>query len=105
MSSWSTVGAVVLIGMVAAGAASAASTGGLRCGTQLVSVGDTPYEVEATCGAPDSRQQRSETRTVRRQVRVPCADRRAWCSALIEDSVEVAIEEWIYDFGPRRFLQ
>ena len=37
---------------------------------------------------------------------MPCADgRRAWCSALVEDTVEVPIEEWIYDFGPRRFLQ
>ena len=105
MSSRSMVCAVVSIGMLAAGAASAASTGGLRCGTKLVSLGDTQYDVQATCGVPDSRQQRTEVRTVRRQVRVPCADRRAWCSATVEDTVEVPIEEWIYDFGRQRFLQ
>jgi hypothetical protein len=105
MSSRSMVCAVALIGTLGASAASAAGTGGLRCGTQLVSLGDTQYDVQATCGPPDSRQQRTEVRTVRHQVRVPCADRRAWCSAMVENTVEVPIEEWIYDFGPRRFLQ
>ena len=95
MSSWSMVWAVVLIGLVGAGAASAASTGGLRCGTKLVLLGDTQNDVQATCGPPDSRQQKTEARTVRRQVRVPCADRRGWCSSTVEDSVEVPIEEWI----------
>jgi hypothetical protein len=106
MSSWSMIGAAILIGTLTAAAASAASTGGMRCGTRLVSVGDTQYEVQALCGPPDASQQRTEFRTVRHPVRVPCADgRKAWCTAFVEDAIEVAVEEWIYDFGTRRFLQ
>jgi Protein of unknown function (DUF2845) len=106
MSSWSTVGTAILIGTLTAGAASAANTGGMRCGTRLVSVGDTQYEVRATCGPPDASQQRTETRTVRHQVRVPCADgRKAWCTTMVESAIEVSVEEWVYDFGTRRFLQ
>jgi hypothetical protein len=102
----SILGATVVLGMVVVGPASAGSTGGLRCGTRLVSLGDTQYEVQALCGPPDATQQQTEYRTVRRPIRVPCGDtRRAWCRAEAEDTVEVAIEEWIYDFGPRRFLQ
>jgi hypothetical protein len=78
----------------------------MRCGTRLVSIGDAQYDVRAMCGPPDATQQRTEFRTVRQPVRVPCADgRRGWCTALVENSIEVAVEEWIYDFGPRRFLQ
>jgi hypothetical protein len=99
------VGVAISIGMLTAGAASAAN-GGMRCGTRLVSVGDTQYEVRATCGPPDASQQRTEIRTVGRQVRVPCADRRkAWCTAVVESAIEVAVEEWVYDFGTQRFLQ
>ncbi len=106
MSTWSMVGAAIFIGTLTAGAASAADAGSMRCGTRLVSVGDTQYEVRATCGPPDASQQRTETRTVRHQVRVPCADgRKGWCTAMVERAVEVAIEEWVYDFGTRRFLQ
>jgi hypothetical protein len=28
-----------------------------------------------------------------------------WCSTVVEDSIEVPIEEWTYDFGKQRFLQ
>lgn len=106
MKSSSILGASLLISLLVASAASAVSTGGLRCGTRLVSLGDTQYEVQAICGPPDSRQQRTEVRTVQHQVRVPCADgRRGWCAARVENAIEVAVEEWLYDFGPRRFVQ
>ncbi len=106
MSFKSTLGVAISIGVLTAGAASAANSGGLRCGTRLVSLGDTQYDVQALCGPPDARQQRTEVRTVRQPVRVPCAgERAAWCTALVERSIEVAVEEWLYDFGPRRFVQ
>jgi hypothetical protein len=27
------------------------------------------------------------------------------CSTMIEETVTVNVEEWIYDFGPQRFIQ
>jgi len=75
----------------------------LRCGTRLVVAGDAPYQVKAVCGAPDDIQQRMETRTVRRAVTVPCAT--GFCQSMVEDSVQIPIEEWTYDFGPQRFVQ
>ena len=47
MSFKSTLGIAISIGMLAAGAASAANSGGMRCGTRLVSLGDTQYDVQA----------------------------------------------------------
>lgn len=106
MSFKSILGVAIAIGMLAASAASAVSTGGLRCGTRLVSLGDTQYDVQALCGPPDARQQRTEVRTVRNQVRVPCSrESKAWCAAFAERSIEVAVEEWLYDFGRQRFVQ
>ena len=106
MKSSSILGAAILTSLWVASAASAVSTGGLRCGTRLVSLGDTPYEVQAICGPPDARQQRTEVRAVQHQVRVPCADgRRGACTARVENTIEVAVEEWLYDFGPRRFAK
>lgn len=102
------LGAVVVIGMLAAGQvpAGAVSTGGMRCGTRLVSLGDTQYDVQALCGPPDATLQHTEVRTVREHVQVPCADgSKGRCTAVVEKSVEVVIDEWIYDFGKRRFVQ
>jgi hypothetical protein len=106
MSFKSILGASITIGMLVASTAAVAGTGGLRCGTRLVSLGDTQYDVQALCGPPDARQQRTEIRTVRHPVRVACStERGGWCTTYAERSIEVAIEEWLYDFGPRRFVQ
>jgi hypothetical protein len=37
---------------------------------------------------------------------VPCAPQSpAWCTTQVEDSIDVPVEEWTYDFGPQRFIQ
>jgi hypothetical protein len=76
---------------------------GLRCGSKLVSAGDSSGEVRSLCGAPDNVAQHTERRTVRQARSVPCAA--GVCVVMVEDTVEVPVEEWTYDFGPHRFLQ
>ena len=75
----------------------------LRCSTRLVHTGAAPYEVKSLCGTPDDTQSRTETRTVRRAVTVPCAT--GYCSTYVDDTYTVNVEEWTYDFGPQRFIQ
>jgi len=75
----------------------------LRCGEErLVEVGYSAYDVTARCGAPDWVEHRFETRTVSRPVLVPC--RMGRCTVYIQDTIQVPIEEWTYDFGPQRFV-
>lgn len=67
----------------------------LRCGQRLVTDGDTLYEVRTRCGEPVSALRRTEYRTVRLWV----------AGRAVEQSIEISIDEWIYDFGPHRFVQ
>lgn len=69
----------------------------LRCGRQLVQVGDHQLEVLDKCGEPDWTEQRVAVRGNR--LRHP--------DGVLEESryVEVVIDEWLYDFGPRKFKQ
>ena len=96
------LGMALVLGMLGL-AAVAQADDSLRCGTRLVVAGDAPYQVKAICGDPDDVQHRMETRTVRRAVTVPC--RGGYCQSFVEDSIQVAVEEWIYDFGRQRFVQ
>ena len=82
-----------------------AASSGLRCDNQLVQEGDSQYEVKSLCGAPDDVQQRTESRRVQRAVQRPCAHGAGSCVVVVDDYVEVVVDEWVYDFGPRRFLQ
>ena len=82
-----------------------AASGGIRCGTRLVQEGDSQLEVKSLCGPPDDVQQRTEARRVQRAVQRPCARGGGTCAVVVDDFVEVVIDEWVYDFGPRRFLQ
>ena len=83
--------------------AASASANGLRCSNKLVEPGRTSYEVRALCGPPDDAQQRTEQRKLRRYVQQPCAT--GLCTLVVEDTVDVVVEDWTYDFGPQRFLQ
>jgi hypothetical protein len=85
----------------------AAADGDLRCQDRLLSNGSSAYEVQSLCGAPDMVAHRVEVRTVRRPVAIPCNNLRGPrdCVAVRDELVEIAIEEWTYDFGPQRFLQ
>lgn len=82
---------------------SARADGSMRCKTRLITPGAAAYEVKSVCGAPDDTQARTESRTVRRAITVPCAT--GYCSSLVDETVTVNVEEWIYDFGPQRFIQ
>jgi hypothetical protein len=82
-----------------------AEADGMRCGTRLVSAGDSTYEVKSRCGAPQDATRRVETRTERRRVRVPCGrDGEARCDRVQEVAADVVVDEWTYDFGPQRFV-
>ncbi len=77
---------------------------GFRCGTgRLVSVGDGTYEVREQCGDPDAVSTRIEKRRVKYRVS-------RWINgvqeAVIEErEVDVPIEAWTYDLGPRAFIR
>jgi hypothetical protein len=79
----------------------------MRCGNRLVSSGDTEYEVQATCGAPDSVRQRVLRQVVYYSVPAPCRDpkARAACFAQVPTEVVRIVDEWTYDFGRNRFIQ
>lgn len=94
--------ALLALGLCAS--ARSAQADGMRCGTRLVSTGDSSYEVQARCGAPQAATRRVETRTERRRVRVPCGRGEARCERVQEVSLDVVIDEWTYDFGPQRFV-
>lgn len=84
---------------------SEAAADGMRCGTRLISAGDSTYAVKSRCGEPQDATRRVETRTERRRVRVPCGrNDEARCERVQEVSADVVVEEWTYDFGPQRFV-
>jgi len=80
---------------------------GMRCGSDLVSEGDSMYEVQSTCGVPDAVSQRVEYRTERRFVSGPCVSYqgRTVCGRVEEITVPVTIDEWVYDFGSSSFIR
>jgi hypothetical protein len=89
-------------------AARGARADGMYCGSRLISVGDTLYQVRSVCGEPDDAQHRVETRTVRRRVRVPCDSNQrqgGQCETMVEHSTDVVIDDWTYDLGLQRFMR
>lgn len=87
----------------------------MRCGTRLVSAGDSTYTVRSVCGPADAESRRVEQRTVRRVVHVPCREQAnaeespeplaGRCRVVEEHTIEIVIDEWTYDFGRNRFVQ
>src|SRR5688572_17246274 len=66
-----------------------AAADGMRCGTRLVSSGDSTYAVRSRCGDPQDATRRVETRTERRRVRVPCGrNGEAQCDRVQEVSAD-----------------
>ncbi len=97
-----------------------------RCGNQIVSVGDTRYEVSAICGSPDDAISNIAYRSLANGAVYDCDPVRTYrvdalgmesgastqpaprsCVALVEDrlAVQVDVEVWLYDFGKNRFMQ
>ena len=93
----------VALGVVA----SEARADGMRCGQRLISSGDSLYRVRSVCGEPDDAQRRVVTKTERRKVRAPCTHDRAGsqCSRTDEVSIDVVLDEWVYDLGENRFVR
>jgi hypothetical protein len=61
------------------------------------------HEVRKRCGEPDSAHDRRETRKVKvRQRRYVDG---VFAEVSEEREVEVRIDEWVYDLGPRRFVR
>ena len=83
----------LLVGLLLA----AADAHALRCGRQLVQVGDHKTDVLEKCGEPES----ADTRFGVRGSRL----RHPYGALQIEEFEEVLIEEWVYNFGPRKFKQ
>lgn len=69
----------------------------LRCGRQLIHRGDHKSEVLDKCGEPDWAEERTAVRGSR--LRHPKG------ALEISEFEEVLIEEWTYNFGPRKFKQ
>lgn len=94
-----------LLGALLWRAAPAEAGNSLRCDSKLVGEGDSTYDVRSKCGPPDAESQRRERRTISRLVDRPCPNGIGRCAVVVEDSIEVLIDEWTYDFGTNRFIQ
>ena len=92
------------VGILLMSANEAYADSSLGCGSNLLSEGDSRYEVRSACGASDDRQSRTEWRTVRENYRVPCGEGKTCLRSRVRE-IEVQIYEWTYDFGPRKFIQ
>ena len=64
----------------------------LRCGSKLVNDGDHMSKILKYCGEPTSVQVRTVVRGYGYRHSYPY-------------SAEIIVEEWTYNFGPRRFMQ
>ncbi len=74
-----------------AAAAPARADSSIRCKSGLVSAGDARVDLLGKCGLPDLEERRLSSRSVE--------------TATSLRSVEVVIDEWLYDFGPSSFVQ
>jgi hypothetical protein len=89
---------VLVAGSALAESGHGRSESGFRCESgQLVSLGDDMLAVEDACGAPDAASQRFERRSLVRWLTGTNGPVRE------ERSVDVTIDEWIYDRRPTRF--
>jgi hypothetical protein len=84
--------------LVAAAAAGPARADALRCGTRLVSEGDTRVQVEARCGAPADIIRRT-------RLAAPVIWRHGRPYRVGNGEIEIVVEEWTYNLGPHRFMR
>lgn len=69
----------------------------LRCGHTIVSLGDHKTDVLQKCGPPDFAEQRLAAAGL--TLRHPSG------VLQLNQSEQIIIDEWTYNFGPRRFKQ
>ena len=78
----------------------------LRCGQSLVDVGSYREDVIEKCGEPESIDTHIEVRGVNNRLggrTRPSPRNSIHFGQQYWTEIEVVVEEWIYDFGPRRF--
>lgn len=80
-------------------AAAAPSYAAIRCGTKLVSEGDTRSEVAAKCGEP------TEVVPQKSVFRRPVIWTRNGPYYIGEDFIEIQVETWIYNLGPNKLMR
>ena len=71
----------------------------LRCGNELAADGASKSDVLMKCGQPMARETRTET------VGEKVKEKSQGGDTSTERVVTKTIEEWTYNFGPRRFMQ
>jgi hypothetical protein len=86
---------VLVVGLLAASPSFAA----FRCGTQLVSEGDTRSQVAHKCGEPD------DVIAKKSVFRRPVIWTRGRPYFIGEDYIEVQVEAWIYNLGPNKLMR
>ena len=87
--------ALLVLGFLACSPAFAA----MRCGTKLISEGDSRAEVAARCGDPTDI---VDQRTVFRRPVIWGYGRPMYVG---EDFVEVQVESWLYNLGPNKLMR
>jgi Protein of unknown function (DUF2845) len=75
-----------------------ASADALRCGSRLVSEGDTPAAVRARCGEPGEISRGA-------RLRAPVIWRHGRPIRVGDHAIEVQTEAWVYNLGPSRFMR
>ena len=86
---------IVLLGLLTASPAFAA----FRCGSKIISEGDTRSEVVAKCGEPDDV---IAQRSVFRRPVIWSYGRPYYIGS---DYMEVPVENWIYNLGPNKLMR
>src|SRR5262245_40632794 len=80
-------------------AAASPAFASLRCGTHLITEGDTRSEVAAKCGNPTEIDQR--TAILRRPI--------VWLNgrpvSVGDNLIEVPVEVWVYNLGPSKLMR
>jgi Protein of unknown function (DUF2845) len=69
----------------------------LRCGNRLVSLGEPQTAILYKCGEPDTTERRVTYRAL--------SDKDSFGVVRSLVYIPVVIEVWVYNFGPRRFMQ
>jgi hypothetical protein len=77
-----------------------------RCGTQLISKGDSQAKVKKYCGEPASKSFRNALRRGSYPKRGPNGE---WIenekNYLFFGHTDVLVEDWVYNFGPNMFMR
>ena len=88
----------LLIALLLAGVATTANADALRCGSRLVTFGDTRAAVRSICGEPADIQTRSILRR-------PTYDLNGRIVYYGDGYVDIPVEIWVYNFGPYKLMR